>query len=88
MAKKEFLKMSLVQKGDFIKAGTGPVGPKNCPGTMRRDWLYTLELGEIRSRGSFLKRFSHAKDSQVTGGLAIVKLRLFFPLSKALTLRQ
>ena len=31
-AKKEFLKMSLVQKGDFIKAG--PVGRKSCTGVV------------------------------------------------------
>ena len=40
--------------------------------------------GFMRGGGKreFLKGFSYAKDSQIIGGLAIVKLRLFFPLAK------
>ena len=83
-AKKEFLKTSLGQKGDFIKSkGTGPVGRKSCTGVVKSDWLYTLELGEVKSRRNFLKGFPYAKeDSEITGGLAIVKLRLFFFTAK------
>ena len=55
---------------------------KSRTGVVKSDWLYAMELGEVKSRGSFLKEFPYAKDSQITGGLAIVKLRLFFPLAK------
>ena len=80
-AKKEFFKTSLVQKKS--------VGRKSCPGVVHSDCLYTVEVGEVKSRGSFLKGFPHAKeDLQITGGLAIVKLRLFFPLAKAVTVRR
>ena len=56
---------------------------KSCPRTMRRDWLYTMEFGGGKVQGKFPVRLSYAKeDSQDTGGLAVVKLRLFFPLAK------
>ena len=59
------------------------MGRKSSTGVVNSDYLYTKELGEIKSRGSLLKRFPYAKeDSQITGGLAIIKLRLFFPLAK------
>ena len=45
--------------------------------TMRRDWLYTMGLGKFPVRLSYAE-----EDSQDSGGLAIVKLRLFFPLAK------
>ena len=44
---------------------------------------YILWSGGGRVQGKFPVRFSYAKeDSRDTGGLAIVKLRLFFPLAK------
>ena len=52
-AKKEFFKMSLVPKGDFIKARGQDHGQEELPTTVRRYWLYTMELGEKKSRGSF-----------------------------------
>ena len=59
------------------------MGRKSCTGVVKSDCLYTVELGEVRSRGSFLKGFPYAKEGlQITGGLAIVKVRLFFPLAK------
>ena len=39
-------------------------------------------------KGSFLKGFSYAKDAQVTGGLAIVKVKVVFPSSRALTSKR
>ena len=51
MTKKEFLKMSLVQKGDFIEAGDRTRGQEELP--QQRDWFYTVEMGEVKSRGSF-----------------------------------
>ena len=54
------------------------MGRKSCPGTMRRDWFYNMELGGGKVQGKFPVRFSYAKeDSQDTGGLAIVKFGLF-----------
>ena len=62
MAKKEFLKTSLVQKGDFIKAqGQDLWAGRAALGTMRRDWLYTMELGEVKSMGSFYWDFHMLK---------------------------
>ena len=59
------------------------MGRKCCTGVLKSDWLYTVQLGETKSRGSFLVGFPYAReDSQITGGLAIVKLRLFYPLGK------
>ena len=76
---KEFLKMSLVQEGRFYQSWkTGPAGRKNCPGAMR-PWWYTLGVGG----GKILEVSSNAKeDSEEAGGLAVVWLRLFFPLAK------
>ena len=42
----------------------------------------TVELGEVKSKGKFPKRFSYAQDALISGGLAIVKPRLFLPLAK------
>ena len=39
-------------------------------------------VGGGKVQGKFPGRFSYAKDSQDTGGLATVKLRLFFLLAK------
>ena len=62
----------------LLKHGTGPVGRKSCPGTMRRDWFYTMGLEGGKVQGKFPVRFLYAKeDSQDIGGLAIVQLRLF-----------
>ena len=51
-------------------------------GIMRRDWFYTMELGGGKVQGKFPVSFSYTKDLQDVGGLAIVKLQLFFPLEK------
>ena len=84
MAKKEFLKMPLVQKGDFMKAWEqDPVGRKSCTGVVQSDCFCTVGLGEVKSRGSLLKGFLYAKEVlQTARGIAIVKLRLFFSLAK------
>ena len=48
------------------------------------EWLITyLGVGGGKEKGRGPKGLSYAKeDSQATGGPAIVKLRLFFPLAK------
>ena len=73
------LEDSLVQKGDFIEAGgQNRMGRKSCPRTTGRDWLYTMELREVKVQGKFPVRFSYAKeDSQDSRSLAVVKGRLF-----------
>ena len=54
-----------------------------CPGVVRGGRLYTGELGKVRKKGGDSKGFSYVKENlQDIGGLAIVKLRLFFPLVK------
>ena len=78
MAKKEFLKTSLVQKHAFIKArGQDPWAGRAAPDPVERLLIY-LGVGGGKVQGKFLVRFSYAKeDSQDSGGLAIVKLRWF-----------
>ena len=61
MAKKEFLKTSLVQKGDFIKARDGTRGQEELPRILRRDWVYSTGLGEVKSWGSFQGDFHMLK---------------------------
>ena len=62
-AKKEFLKTSLVQKGDFIKAqGQGPWARKSCTGVVKSDWLLYYGVGDGRANGKFPKRYSYAKE--------------------------
>ena len=59
------------------------MGRKSCTGVVKSGSLYTMGLGGSKAQGKFLVRFSYAKeDSKETGGLAIVELRLFFPLAK------
>ena len=63
--------------------GFRAVGRKSYTEAVKGVWLYTVELGEVESRGSFLKGFPYAKDDlQITGGLVIVQLGSFFPLAK------
>ena len=63
--------------------GTEPLSRKSCTGVRKSDCLYSMELGEVKSRGNFLKGFPHPKeDLKITGGLAIIRVRLFFPLAK------
>ena len=82
-AKKEFLKTSLVQKGDFIEARDRAHRQKELPQDLEERLDIYYGVGGAKVQGKFSVRFSYAKeDSQDTGSLAIVKLRLFFPLAK------
>ena len=68
-----------MQKDDFIKHGDRTRGWKELLWVVKSDWLYTMELGQIKSRGSVLKGFPHAtEDPQITGGLAIASSGGFF----------
>ena len=81
------LEASLVQNSGFIKAQGKTLGQKELPspGCEERLIIY-LELGEVR-KSEVSKGFSHVKeDSQDSKALAIVKV--VFPSSKVLTLRQ
>ena len=55
------LERSLVYKGDFIKA-RGPLGRKSYTGVGESDWLYTLELGEVKVKRRPPERLSYAKE--------------------------
>ena len=77
------LETSLVQKGDFIKAGRqDPWAGRAVPDPLKR-LLIHLGVGGGKVQRKFLLRFSYAnEDSQDTEGLATVKLRLLFPLAE------
>ena len=67
----------------LLKHGDRTVGRKTCPGVLQNDCLYTVGLGEVKSRGRFSKGFPFAEeDLHIAGGPAIV-----FPSTKALWLR-
>ena len=56
----------------------GLVGRKRYTGAVKSDWLYTMELGELKAKGRPPERLSYAKeDSKDARGLDIVKRRLF-----------
>ena len=75
--------MPLVQKGDFIKVRGQDPWPEELPGDHEEILVIYCGVGGGKVRGKFPVRFSYAKlDSQDPGGLAIVKLRLFFPRAK------
>ena len=79
-AEKELLRYLWCKKGDFIKAwGQDPRAERAAPGPNHEK---TLELGEVKSRGSFQSDFHTLKKTQAPGGPATVQLRLFFPLAK------
>ena len=86
IAEKEFLrclwcKMVVVLKHRGRTRGQKDLLPWDC-----EEWLI-IYLG-VGLGKEVSKEFSYAKeDLQDTGGLAIVKLRWFFPSSEALTLR-
>ena len=69
--------MTLLRHGDRTH------GDKELPWNPVERLVIYLGVGGGKVQGKFLVRFSYAKeDSQDSGGLAIVKLRLFFPLAK------
>ena len=84
MAKKEFLETSLVQKVILLKHGDRTGGTKSTALGLRGERLIIYSgAGGGKVKGKFPKEFSYAKEnSGDTGSLAIVKLRLFFPLAK------
>ena len=58
-------------------------GQEELPWDLEERLIIYLGVGGGKVKGKFPKRFSYAKeDSQDTGGLAIVKLRLFFRVAK------
>ena len=83
------LEKSLVQNGGFIKALGQDSGKKSYfPRFVRSGWLYTCRIGADEER-EISKGFSYAKEHlQNTGGLAIAKLKIVHPSSKALILTQ
>ena len=83
MTKKEFLKISLVQKLILLKHRDRTLGQKELLWDHKERLVIYYGIGGGQVQGKFPVRFPYAKeDSQDTGGLAIVKVRLFFPLAK------
>ena len=81
------LETSLVQNNGLLKHGDRTSGQKDMLHLGCEGDLYTIALGRQRKR-EVSKELSYAKeDLGDTQGLALVKLSLFFPSSKALTLR-
>ena len=81
MTKKEFLRHLWCKKLFLLKYWNRTSGQEELPLEERLN----IDLGVWRGKveGKFPRGFSYAKeDSQNTAGLAIVKLRLFFPLAK------
>ena len=73
MTKKEFLKTSLVLKGDFINAWDRTSGQEELPWDLEERLViyYGVVGGNVQAK--FPVRFSYAtEDSQIPGGLAIV----------------
>ena len=69
--------MILLKHGDRIR------GQEELPRDREERLVIYYGIGGGKVQGKFPVRFSCAKeDLQDTGGLAIVKLRLFFPLAK------
>ena len=77
------LQTSLVQKGGFIKAWDRTLGQKELHWGCEEWLVIYLGFGGGKDEGKFPKGLSYGnEDSQDPAGLAIVKLRLFFPLAK------
>ena len=58
------------------------MGKKELPQDPEETLVTFLGAGGGKVKGKLPTRFSYAKeDSQIAGGLAIVKPRLFFPLA-------
>ena len=69
------LETSLVQRVVLLKHGDRAQGQEELPWDCEERLIILGEGG--KGKGMFPKGLSHAKHSQDTGGLDIVKLRLF-----------
>ena len=75
------LKTSLVQNGGLLKHGDRTCGKEELlPRVVRGGRLCTMGVEEVRKREVSIELSYAKEDLQNTRGLAIVKLRLFFPL--------
>ena len=67
----------------LLKHGDRTCGQEELPWDHEERLVIYCGVGVAKVQGKFPVRFSYAKeDPQDTGGLAIVKLRWFFPLAK------
>ena len=73
-AKKEFSRRLCCEK--VILLNRGDLGAESCSEAVRRDRLHTMGLGEVEGLSCAIE------EAEGTGGLAMGKLRLFFPLAK------
>ena len=62
-------------------------GQKSCTGVAKSDWLYTIGLGEVKSRGSLQRDFPMPKKIHRILE-AYYQAQVVFPSGKALTLRE
>ena len=77
------MKMPLVQKGDFIKVRGQDPWPEELPRDHEERLVIYCGVGGGKVQGKFPVRFSYAKeDFSHSGSLAIVRLKLLFPLAK------
>ena len=68
MAKKEFLKLSLGQKDDFVKArGQDPRAGRNCTGVPMGRSLYPLGLGGGQGQSKSLRCFGSKASRTLRG---------------------
>lgn len=79
-AKKEFLRCLGCKQVFLLRHGDRSYGQRGLPRDCEEQLIIYYGIGGGKARGSFRKDF-HA-DSQNPGGLAIVKLRWFFPLAR------
>ena len=88
-AKKEFLRRSLVQKGDFTKArGQDPWAGRAARGLRGVTHYILWSWGKERPKGSLQKDFHLLKRTLRTPGALLWSGEGWFPSSEALTLGQ
>ena len=77
MAKKEISRRLWCKKVILLKHGDRTHGQEELPQDHEERLVIYYGVGGGKVQGKFPVRFSYAKDSQDSGGLAIVKLGLF-----------
>ena len=62
MVNKEFLRCLWHKKMILLKHGDRILGRKSCNGVVRSDWLYSMELGQVKAKGRPPKGLSYPKE--------------------------
>ena len=83
VVKKEFLSHLQCQTLVLLKRGDRTCEHKELPWGHEKWPIIYFGAGGIKEKGRFPKGLSYAREySQDLGALAIIKLKLFFPLAK------